>query len=58
MGFPLQTITIHKTTPPFHFHLLHRQLDISWVITAESSTLHTASSQTQTRSLWCLSESC
>ena len=25
-------------TPHYHFHPLHKQLDISWAITAESST--------------------
>ena len=33
-------------TPHYHFHPLHRHLDISWVITAESSPLHIASSRT------------
>ena len=35
-------------SPLYHFHPLHRYLDISQVITAESSPLHIASSQTQT----------
>ena len=35
-------------TPLYHFYLLHRHLDISWVITAESLHLHITSSQTQT----------
>ena len=39
-------------TPLYHFHLLHRHLDISWVITAESSPLHIARSHTQTGNLW------
>ena len=34
-------------TPLYHFHPLHRHLDISRAITAESSPLHIASSQTQ-----------
>ena len=35
--------------PHYHFHPLHRQLDISWVITAERrSPLHIGSSWTQT----------
>ena len=38
-------------TPLYHFHPLHRHFDISWVITAESSTLHIASSQTRNESL-------
>ena len=33
-------------TPHYHFHPLHRHLDISWAITAESSLLHIGSSQT------------
>ena len=39
-------------TPHYHFHLLHRHLDINWVITAESSPLHITSSQTRTGNLW------
>ena len=35
----------------YHCHLLHRHLDISWVITAESSPLHIASSRTRTENL-------
>ena len=45
-------------TPHYHFHPLHRHLDISWAITAESSLLHIGSSQTQTRNLWFPSASC
>ena len=33
-------------TPPYYFHTLHRQLDISKVIAAESSPLRIAGSQT------------
>ena len=29
-------------TPQYHFHLLHRYLDIGWVITAERSSQHIA----------------
>ena len=36
-------------TQLFHFHLPHRHLDISCAITAESSPLHIASCQTQSR---------
>ena len=36
-------------TPHYHFHPLHRQLDISRAITAESSPLHIASSRTRNR---------
>ena len=32
-------------TPHYHFHPLHRHLDISWAITAESSLLHIEVSQ-------------
>ena len=39
-------------TPHYHFHPLHRHLDISWAITAENSPLHIASSRTCTRNLW------
>ena len=39
-------------TPHYYFHPLHRHLDISWVITAESSPLHIASSRTRTENLW------
>ena len=35
-------------TPLYHFHPLHRHLDISRAITAESSPLHIADSQTRT----------
>ena len=39
-------------TPHYHFHPLHRHLDISRAITAESSPLHIASSRTQTENFW------
>ena len=54
VSFLLQTFTNHRTagegegislTPHYHFHPLHRHLDISWAITAESSLLHIASSR-------------
>ena len=45
-------------TPLYHFHPLHRHLDISWAITTESSPLHIASSQTRTGNLWFPSASC
>ena len=41
-------------TPLYHLHPLHRHLDISHVITAESLPLHIDSNQTQTRNLWFL----
>ena len=37
--------------PHYHFHLLHRYLDISWAITVESSPRHIASRWTWTRNL-------
>ena len=39
-------------TPLYHFHPLHRHLDISRVITAESSPLHIASNLTLIGNLW------
>ena len=38
-------------TPHYHFHLLHRHLDISRAITAESSPLHIACSRARTGNL-------
>ena len=38
--------------PHYHFHPLHRHLDISRAITAESSPLDIASSRTRTGNLW------
>ena len=67
LGFLLQQFTNHRTaveggghflTPRYHFHPLHRQLDISQTITTKSSTLHIGSSQTRTRNLWFPSASC
>ena len=45
-------------TPPYHFHPLHRHLDISWAITAESSPLHITSSRTRTGNVWFLGAIC
>ena len=45
-------------TPLYHFHLLHRQVDISQAITVESSPLHIASSSIQTKNFWFPSASC
>ena len=39
-------------TPLYHFHPLHKHLDISQTITAESSTLYKASSRNQTGNFW------
>ena len=39
-------------TPLYHFHPLHRHLDISRAITAESSPLRIAGSRTRTGNLW------
>ena len=41
-----------SSTPHYHFHPLHRHLDISWAITAESSPLHIANSRTRIGNLW------
>ena len=41
-------------TPLYHFHPLHRHLDIIRAITAERSPLHIASSRTRARNLWYL----
>ena len=41
-------------TSHYHLHPLHRHLDISRVITAESSPLHIESSRTRTGNLWFL----
>ena len=43
---------IFSLTPHYHFHPLHRQLEISRAITAGSSPLHIASSRTRTGNLW------
>ena len=45
-------------TPLYHFHPLHRRLDISRAIAAESSPLHIAGSPTRTGNLWFPSTSC
>ena len=68
LGFLSQTFTNQRTvgggglgislTPYYHFYPLHRNLDISRAITAESSPLHIASSQTRAGSLWFPSASC
>ena len=39
-------------TPHYHFHPLHRHLDISRAIAAESSPLRIASSRTRAGNLW------
>ena len=39
-------------TPRYHFHSLHRHLDISRAITAESSPLHIGSTRTRPGNLW------
>ena len=41
-----------SSTPHYHFHPLHRHLDISRASTAESSPLHIGSSRTWTGNLW------
>ena len=45
-------------TSHYHFHSLHRHLDISRAITTDSSPLHIASGRTRTGKLWFLSASC
>ena len=45
-------------TPHYLFHKLHRHLDISWAITAESSPVHIASSRTRSGNLWFPSANC
>ena len=54
--FLSRTLTIHRAAGEegdhlYRFHRLHRHLDISRVIAAESSPLHIASSRTQTEKL-------
>ena len=44
-------------TPLYHFHLLHRPLNITWAITADSSPLQIASSRTTTANFWFTNES-
>ena len=44
-------------TPLYHFHPLHRHLDINRVIAIESSPLCIASNRTRTGNLWFLSAS-
>ena len=39
-------------TPHYHFAPLHKHLDTSWTITAESSSLHIPSSWTWTGNIW------
>ena len=39
-------------TPPYHFQPLHRYLDMSWVITAESLPLLISNSRTRIGNLW------
>ena len=48
---------VEAIPPLYHFHPLHRHLDISQVINVEISPLHIANSQTQTGNLWFLSTS-
>ena len=39
-------------TPLYHFHPIHRHLDISREVTADSSRLHIANSRNRTGNLW------
>ena len=61
LGFLSRTFTNHRTAGEGGGHFfnsslplppVHRHLDISRVITAESSPLHIASSRTRTGNLW------
>ena len=63
LGFLSLTWIIHRTAreggdyfcflnPLYHFYLLHRYLDISRAIFAESSPLHIARSRTRTQKLF------
>ena len=61
LGFLSRTLTIHSTagegeaislTPLYHFQPLHRHLDVSQEITAESSPLHIDSSLARTGNFW------
>ena len=61
LGFLSRTFMIHGTAGEGGGYLfnsslplpsLHRHLDISWAITAESSPLHIVSSRTRTGNLW------
>ena len=45
-------------TPLNHFHSLHRHVDMIQAITAESSSLHIASSRARSGNLWFPSASC
>ena len=67
LGFLSQTIMIHTTaekeeaiylTPFYHFHPLHRHLNITRATTAESLPLCIASTGTQSGNLWFLSKCC
>ena len=46
------------STPLYHFHSLHRDLDIGGWIAADNSSLDIASSQARTGNHWLLSASC
>ena len=61
LSFLSRAFTIHRTGGKGKGYLLnsslplpftHRHLDISWVVTPETSPLHIASSQTWARNLW------
>ena len=63
LAFASQIFTSYRTTeeeeglfltPPYHFHPFHRHSEISQVMTAESSTLHTASDCSRTGNPWLL----
>ena len=61
VSFLSRTFTNHRTagegegislTPHYHFHPLHRHLDISWAVTTESSLLHIASCRNRSWNLF------
>ena len=64
LGFFSPTFTIHRTAGEgegysiYHSHPLYRPLGINWVIPAESSPLHAASSRTRPGKYWFPRASC
>ena len=61
LGFLSPIFMIHRTAdewrgfslyPVYHFHPLHRQLDINWVIATESSPLRIAGNWNRTWNFW------
>ena len=57
LGLLSRTFTNRRTegislTPHYHFHTLHRHLDISRAIAVEGSPLHIANNRNRTGNLW------